>query len=805
LKEGVVETFLGDARFGLRYLKKRPVFAVASILTLSLGIGMTTTMFTLVDSIILTPLPGSNTENVVYLERESESGEFTASPSPQLLRLIRDHASCFSRVEQYSREEFNVLIAGEPLRVSGSRASAGLFTFLGVQAARGRVFHRGDGKAGSMPTVVIDHSLWVDHFGQDPRVVGQTMTIADQVHEVIGVLEPEFRIDCRSEILFWIPAGIGGAVPTDGAPVEGALARLTPGVNVEAAQAELNAIIQNNPLDQVASMNLLGKVRTPEELMDPTLIRVILILQVAAVLVLLIGCGNLTNLLLAQGETRARELALRASLGARRTRLMRQLVVENLGLGLLGGIGGLLLTTWFLHVLPLFLPPGFSGYAVNRQSLLFATALSLLSILVVGVLPAWKGSRRNLNEIIKGDSPALDGAFRSVGTREVLVATEVAMAFVLLFAAGLLLKSFTSLSGMNLGFDRDDLVTFRLDLPESLYKGPEEQLAFYARLRERLAYALPPEIGSTTVSTGLVENLEAMIAPLAPEGEAPAPREQSKILLTRAVSPGHFAFLGIPILHGREFDEDDGQGEEKLIIINDRTAQQVFPGIDPTGRQLAIREDWYRVVGVSGSVNLPGLAQNNLSEHQVYYPFRQSVGSGLTVIARVRRNQDVAIDLIRQAIHEIDPALPIMGIAEVRDLVSNSLRQERSNSFLMTLFAASALALGVIGIYGVVAYSVSQRIREMGIRLVVGATHGQIVGEIVKGGMKTVLAGVLLGTLGALTLGSSLNRFLYEVNPRDVQVYILVSAGIAAMACIAAWLPARRVAGAEPLESLRSD
>ncbi|MGD2123512.1 MAG: ABC transporter permease, partial [Gemmatimonadota bacterium] len=372
-----LEAFLRDIRFGFRGLRRRPVFAMTAILTLAVGVGMTTTMFTLVDAVLLRPLHGSHTRNLVYLELESGIGDVTTSPTPELLRLIRDHASSFSQVEAYATRNYSVRANGEPLRLRGAQSSVGFFNFLGVGAQLGRSFVPGDGTASGSPVVILSHTLWKERFGERPNVLGETIVVEGVVHEIVGVLPRAFRVDTPEEALFWTPAGAAGALFQEGVPLEGALARLAEGVTLETARAELDAIVQNNPLSRRANMDWSARLKTPSDLMDPDLKRAILLLQAGAVLVLLIACGNLTNLLLVQGDARAREMAVRASLGAGKRRLIRQLLLECVVLGALGAGGGTLLTLWALDALPLFLPPGYAGFSMNPMVLLFSTAGSM--------------------------------------------------------------------------------------------------------------------------------------------------------------------------------------------------------------------------------------------------------------------------------------------------------------------------------------------------------------------------------------------------------------------------------------------
>jgi putative ABC transport system permease protein len=800
----LIEDILRDLSFGFRNLRKRPTFALAAILTLSLGIGMTTTMFSLVDMVLLRPLPGSNAEGMVYLSQESVEREIETSPTPQLLRVVRDHASSFSQIEAYTSENLNLEISGEPYRTKGATASVGFFSFLGVTPVLGRGFFPEDGMGASAPVAILSYSFWVERFGQSRSVLGQTLGINDRIHEIIGVLPPDFRLDNRIENSLWIPEGAAGVLFTDGAPVEGALAKLAQGVSLEVARAELDAIVRNNPLEQRANIGWIGTLRTPRDLIDPTFMRTVLILQVSAVLVLLIGCGNLTNLLLAQGEVRSKELALRASLGARRGRLVRQLLVESLVLGFLGGVGGIFLTLWAMNALPVFLPPGYSGVSPSPVIFLFASLVSLVSVFVVGILPALRGSKRGLNEVIKGETPLPLGPLRRIGVRQLLVTAEVAMAFVLLVSAGLLLKSFSGLNAIEPGFDRENLMTLRVDLPEERYGEEEAQLTFFHQLLDGVQRSLPPQLGTATLSSGLVENVQATFAPLIPEGGQTQESEQL-LLLIKDVAPGYFGLMGLPLLQGREFVEGDGRDEEAVMIINEGVARRYFPDSDPVGRRIRMREDWFRVVGVAKSVQLPGSAQSKHGDLQLYFPYAQSPGRGLTIVARVGGDRSAAVDLLKEAVRALDPSLPIQKVALVDDLLAESLAQERSNALLMGLFALTALVLGAVGIYGVVAYSVSQRIREIGIRVALGASKGEVVSRVVVGGMKTVMAGLVLGALGAAALGTTLSRLLHEVDPRDPTVFLGVMAAIAGVSLLATWLPARRAAGSGPLESLRSE
>jgi predicted permease len=347
-------------------------------------------------------------------------------------------------------------------------------------------------------------------------------------------------------------------------------------------------------------------------------------------------------------------------------------------------------------------------------------------------------------------------------------------------------------------------LTLRVELPEERYGDADARLTFFNRLLDGIRHGLPPNLGTATLANGLVEDMEASISPLVPEGTSPDEAEDV-IFLVRRVAPGYFQALDIPILQGRGFDEGDGVGNEDVVVINENVARRFFPTVDPIGQRIRLREDSYRVVGVSGAIRLPSLAQSRIGEHQLFFPFRQEAGTGITIIVRVSGERSDAVEAVRQVLRRVDPSVPILDIALVEDLLSESLSQERSNALLMALFAITALVLGSIGIYGVVAYSVSRQIKEIGIRLALGASKKTVVGRVVLGSMKTVGLGLILGIGGASFLGRTVADLLHEVDPRDPWVFFIVFSGITFMSLLSTWFPARRAAGPNPILSLKSE
>ncbi len=800
-RAAILEEGFRDLRFGLRGLRGRPVFALTAVLTLAVGAGMTTTMFALVDAIMLRPLPGDNSRGVVYLGVESEDGRASASPTPELLRLVDEHSAAFSRVEAYSIRRYSVAVDGEPTRIRGAQASSGFFSFLGVGTQRGRGFVADDGPGSENLVVVLSHTFWNERFAGSEDVVGRAMVIDGEAREIVGVLPREFRLHTYAEPLFWIPGGRGAGSLADGDPVEGALARLADGVSLEAARAEIDAIVQNNPLTPRADMTWVGTVSTPADLLDPSLRKTIVVLQFAAILVLLIACGNLANLLLAQGAARSRELAVKAALGASRWRLARQLLVECGILGALGAMGGLLLAFWGLRSLPIFLPPGYAGFSLSPEVLVASLGVSLGGTLVAGLLPAFRASRRNLTAPINGATRGDLTLPRRASVPRLLVVLEVGMALVLLLSAGLLVKSFAGLITGDVGFAREDLLAVRLELPASEYPQEESRLAFLGQLRDELRARFPERLGAATVATGLVEGIAASVDSLA-TGSSPR-EDDDQLLIVWGVAHDYFEVVGVPLIEGPGFAEGMDTEAERDVIVNDTLARRYFPDGFAVGQQLRIGDEWHRVAAVAGSVKLPAMAQNTLDDLQLFVPLHRNVGNDFQILARIRGERGVAVDRLKEAVWSVDRSLPILDIVEVEDALADSLGRERSNALLMALYAMTALTLSAVGIYGVVAQSVGQQVREIGIRIALGATPEGEVTRVVGRGMATVGCGVLLGALGFAALGPILSELLHGVSSRDPLVLAAGASLVVGVTLIATWLPARQAAAEDLVSSLR--
>ncbi len=789
-----------DLRLAVRGLARRPVFAITAVVTLAVGVGMTATMFTLLDGVALRPLPGSNARGLVYLELETDDGQMSMSPSPDLLRTVRDHRSAFAQVEGYGMRDVTTTMGGEPLRLRVAQASDRFFAFLGITPEIGRLFLPGDGRAEAGPVMVLSYRFWTERLGGSPDVLGTVLNVDDHSYVVVGVLPGDFKVDASREAEAWVPDGAPGTLSADEVSLSGALARLADGVTLERARSELDAAVANNPLPRRANRTWVGKLKPPAALVDPDLRRALVLLQAGAVLVLLIACGNLANLLLAQGEDRAREFALRSSLGAGRGRLVAQLLTEFAVLGLAGAFGGMLLTYWSLKALPHFLPPGFAVLTVHRDGLALSLGVALAGIVIAGLAPALRGSRRNVSALISGSWRTSGRAFPA--GRRLLVAVQVAMAFVLLFSSGLLYKSFSGLLASDVGFPRQDLLSLRLPLPAESYPDAESRRRFTDRLRDRLSADLPDQLGSATVATGLVEGLSVTVAPV---GSDTRTESEQKVLMTWGVAPNYFEVLGLPLVAGRGFDERDGEGAERVVVIGQEVARRYFADVDPVGRQLLLDDEPLRVVGVAGDIRLPALAGSIAGDLQLFFPLRAQAASDLTILTRVRGDRATAMEQVKQAVRGIDPTLPFRTIALVEDALSESLRQERANTLLTVIFAGTALLLGAVGIYGIVAYTVGRQVREIGIRVALGATGRGEVARVVRRGMRTVGIGLALGVAAALVLGPTLGKLLHDVSARDIQVSVGTALLVAAVALVATWIPARKAAAAQPSDALRAE
>ncbi len=803
--------WLQDLRCAARTLSRRPGLTAGALLTLAVGIGANTAIFSVIETVLINPLPYRDADRLVYLYQENLQRKISTTPSAELIRACRQQAGSFEQVETYATQAFNLTGEGEPALLVGARVSPGLFSLLGVEPPLGRTFAPGEDRSGEDRVMVLGHGLWQSRFGGDPEALGRSLVVDGEPHQIVGVLPPELRLEAYREIRFWIPQVADIGMDDDDAGPVYAIARLMEGVSVAAAQAEIEAISKRLEKPEaggghhgLAAIELTGRVVTPRARLDARMRTAILVLQAAVGFVLLIACANVANLLLAQGESRFQELAVRSVLGAGRGRLLRQLLTESLVLSALGGALGLLLSMWGIETIISLLPERLSyleRLRLNGTHLGFTLLVALATGVVFGLLPALRGSLPDLNETLKNS--ATGSGKRRTLLRQGLVAAEVALSLMLLIGAGLLVKTFVRMQNVDPGFAAQDLLTLRLELPEIRYPDASRQAAFFQELRDSLADLEAQHAEAVTLTSGIGTGLNLAFGRPELEGSPVAAEQPPQLMPVVTGMPGYFQTLDIPLRRGRGFTGEDREGAEPVVVVSEALARRL-PAENLVGRRVRFNDDWYRIVGIAADVRLPAMG-TKLSSALVYFPAAQSPAPAMTIAVRTKADQGLVVEAMKTRIWAIDQQVPVTGIASGRELLADSLAAQRFNAVLMTLLAAIAAMLVAVGIYGVVAYSVSQRTREIGIRVALGAGSGDVLRQVVRQGMLPVAAGIVAGLTGALALAGILASLLQDVSVRDPATFGAVSLMVAAITLAAILLPARQAARVEPMAALRHE
>ncbi len=797
-----MQTLLQDLRFALRTLLRSPAFAGVATLTLALGIGAVATLFSVVDGVLLRPLPFREPDRLVAVSPALLRGEYV---------LARDRSRSFAELGGYQAGVgFGLSGGGEPERVTGAYASTNLFAALGAEPLLGRGFAAGEDQPGRGGVVVLGHGLWRRRFGADPAVVGRTVTLDGQPRTVVGVMPAEFRFP-SAETELWVPVSLDPAPHAVGAlwGMGGfqAVGRLAPGATPRQALAELGALARamraENPLwtppepyrADAAVVPLrdavVGEVR-------PTL----LVLLAAVGFVLLIACANVANLLLARGLGRGREMALRSALGAGRGRLVRQLLTESLVLALAGGAAGLLLATWGLRWLVAALPadtPRLAEVALDGRVTALALGATLLTGVAAGLFPAWRVTRSELQGPLREGAGAGGGRRRLSG---VLVAAEIGLAMVLVVGAGLLIRSVRALVAVDPGFRTERVVSARIDPPESLYGDPARQRAFYAEVLGRVQ-ALPG-VGAAGLTSQLPLGGEPSPWATAVEGVTLDPNALP-MFDRRAVTPEYLRTLGVRLVRGRAFTAADREGAPPVALVDEAAARRFWPGEDPVGKRIGHpwANDWMTVVGVVAEVRSAGLAGE---QNPAYYaPFAQKPGAGMTLVARTTSSPEALAGSLRAVVAGVDPQVPVSRVRAMDEWIAESVARPRLTAVLLGAFAGLALLLGAVGVYGVIAYTVGERTREIGLRIALGAGVGDVVGMVLRQGALLAAAGIGAGLLASLAATRALAGLLYGVTATDPLTFAVVPAVLAAAALLATWLPARRASRVDPMTALRGD
>lgn len=810
-----MDAFLRDIGYSLRRLRKSPAFTAIVVVTLALGIGANTAIFSVVNTVLLRALPYRNPSALVSIEHFYPSLNSMEAPvSARGFRDYRDKTSSFESVAVETQFGANLTGTGDPERVPGVRVSGDWFRTLGASALHGRVLTRDDDEPGHEHVVVLSHGMWTRLFAASASAVGKSIELNGETYQIVGVMPPEFRSFFARTADLFVPLALKPAAFNGGYTNEylNSVARLKPGVTLAQAQAEMATFAENlkkeNPNNFAPTWTL--KIRSLDDLSSGRIRPVLLVLLGAVGFVLLIACANVANLLLARAAVRMKEIAIRSALGADRASLIRQLMTESVLLALAGGVLGLLLAQWSVKSLVALNPslPRASEIGVDANVMAFTLLVSVITGLLFGLAPALQASRTNLQETLKDGtrSGAADLAGRSM--RRGLVVAEVALSLTLLVGAGLLIKSVLKLQGVDPGFDPKNVLVFNVALPMVKYPTDTSQALFVAQVMPRLN-ALPSvrSAGSTSV---IPFGGGWSTASLSIEGLNVPPGQNGPWGDLRVITPRFFETMRIPLRRGRAFTDQDRIGAPSVAIIDEQFVKKYFTNVDPIGKRITFGAapgskdtTWITIVGVVGHAAHEGLdAEPRI---QYYFPFAQAAGRAMTVAIRTNGNPTAILPAAREAIHSVDRNLPLANVRTMSELVDSSVGQRKLSMMLLGVFSAIALLLATIGIYGVMSYSVAQRTRELGIRMALGAARVRVLGLVVGQGMVLVGVGVAIGLVAAFALTRFLASQLFGVGATDPSTFALVSTLLVGVALLASLLPAMRATRVDPVVALRDE
>ncbi|HUQ80799.1 MAG TPA: ABC transporter permease [Gemmatimonadaceae bacterium] len=799
-----------DLRFSLRQLARNPVFTAVALITLALGIGANTAIFSVVRGVLLRDLPYAEPDRLLRAYATINGRRTAVSPAD--FADWRRQSRSFSALAASYESTVTLTGSGAAERFSQARVSANLFALLGVRPTVGRAFADREDAVDAPRVAILSDGAWRRRFGADSTIVGKAITLDGYPTTVIGVAPPDMRYP--SPVDMWLTARFTARDLSDssrGSRWLDVVGRLAPGVTAEQAQREMTTIARRleaqDPRHDAGVRT--GLVSLREDIVGD--VRAPLIMLLAAVgFVMLIACANVASLLLGRTAARESELAVRTTLGAGRSRLVRQMLTESVSLALIGGALGLALAMWGTRLLLVLAPsdiPRLYNVRVDAPVLLFTLGATALAALLFGTIPALHASAGQLALTLREGNRGSRTRPGSARARGALVVAEITLALMLLVGAGLLLKSFTRLRDVSPGFKADRVSTFTVTLSPDKYATPEQQRAFGNALLEEVHRI--PGVDSAAVTFGLPLSGQSFQLTFDVAGrEPPSPNAEPRAQV-RVVSPGYFATVGVPVVRGRAFTAADRAGAQRALLISQETARRFFPGEDPIGKRLAF--GWTQgderlageIVGIVGDVRHRSLSAD-VTPH-VYAAFDQWPLDEITVVMRTRGDPAVPLRAAQATVARLDRDLPVYDAFTLETMVDRSLGQPRFYVTLLTVFATLALVLAVVGIYGIIAYTVQQRTREIGIRIALGASTDRVVGMVVRRGLALAAAGVLLGSVGAYALSRVLRSQLYGVGERDPLTFVGVAALLGVVALVASWIPARRAALVDPLTAMRAD
>jgi putative ABC transport system permease protein len=805
-------------------LVKNPGITIIVIIALALGIGANTAIFSVVNAVLLRPLPYQESERLVFLNEKSPVLDEMSISYPNF-RDWRAQNQTFEKMGVYNRASYNLTGAGEAERIITGQVSADLFSVLRVNPLHGRVFTNDEDKPGGTPVVVLSYGLWQRRFGGQQSVLDQPITLNGKSYTVIGVMPESYAYPSRVEM--WVPVGqLSDQVSWQNRgnhPGLYGVARLKPGATFEQAEADMNNVGANLEKQYPDSNTATRpRLRPMLEVLVADARSALWVIFGAVGFVLLIACANIANLLLARATARRREMAIRTAVGASRWRIARQLLTESVLLSLIGGSIGLALARWGVQLILYISPnaiPRSREIGLDWTVLAFTLGISVLTGILFGLMPAIQAGEVDVHETLKESGRGTSGR---QWLRNSLVVVEVATTLVLLIGAGLMIRSFYLLQKVNPGFSHEQLTSFSVSLPQKKYASDEVRQSFYNRLLENIR-ALPG-VEATAAASGLPLGNNGWQTSFVIDGQPPPPREQTPLMEACLVTPDYFKAMNIPVLRGRVFnDRDDrshlaGRDLSKLnenqrsiagvnkIVIDEEFAKRYWPNEDAVGKRVKLGTapdaPVLEVLGVVGRVKMESLNQNS-DRVQGYFAFNQSPSGGMTVIIKGASDPNQLISSVRGVVKSLDPDQPIYSPRTMDEIRAESVAPERLNLTLLSLFAGIALVLAIVGIYGVMSYSVTQRTHEIGIRMAIGARPIDVFKMILGNGMKLALIGVVLGLAGAFALTRLMATMLFGVAPTDAVTFGSISALLIAVALLACYLPGRRATKVEPTVSLR--
>ena len=819
----MMENLFYDFRYGFRSLLKNPAFSIIAILAVMLGTGANSAIFSVVNAILLRPLAFNEPERLVMVWGNNVKSGVPQYPLSVLDFLdYREHNQVFEQLACFAYDDFNLSTGYDPEHVPGSFVSANFFSLLGVNPMLGRGFRTREDEAGADRVVIISHGLWKRRFGADPNFIGQTIMLNGASFTAVGVMPSNFQSpNAQDNPQIWVPMSFDGAdrfrIPASAGGTDFrnrahrfliGVARLKPDVAISQAQSEMEIVArqieqQYPDVNTGLSVNIVSLHKQIIGNIKPAL----LVLLAAVVSVLLIACANVANLLLARAAARQKEFAVRSALGASRSRLIRQLLAESLLLSLIGGALGLLLAFAGIKLLLSLNPPNIPRLGeidVDIRVLGFTLLVSILTGIVFGLAPALQASKPDLNETLKESSRGSTGGRGRQRIRGLLVVSEIVVTTVLLIIAGLMVKSFWSLQNVNPGFNPDNTLTMMVNLPPGKYSENPQIIGYYEQLLKRLETL--PGVQSVGAVTNLPLTSTVMRFRFTIDGRPPATPGERLVATTGAINSAYFRTIGIPLITGRYFTEQDRDKSPSVVIINDTIARRYWPGEDPIGRHLTLpslggisRE----VVGVVGDIKHSGL--DTESGAQVYLPYLQRPWNFMSLVVRAQSDPARMAEVVRHEIAVLDANQSAYDVKTMQQVVSESVSQPRLYTLLLGVFAAVAMILAAVGIYGVMNYLVTQRVHEIGIRMALGAQAMEIFKMIVGQGMLLALTGVVIGLAVAVLGTRVMESLLFGVSTRDLTTFLGIPLVLAAIAFLSIYIPARRAMKVDPMVALRQE